>query len=186
MANYCYFTMKVTGKKENVKELIEMMKWEGRFKENGLGRIYWVDEYDNYEEDGLFISKITGDCAWSVICSMMEDSGNKITLETESKRLNLVIEVFSEESGCCFQEHYLIVNGEVVINDSVDYESHFVLDYDSIQDYNEEFDTDFTEEMVDQDGYVVVGGYGDDYCAFQNHLSYFEEVKWANNQETVC
>lgn len=89
---------------------------------------------DNYE---VFLKRleITGDCAWSVASCMTsgaytyysqfkekyENRSQATTLQLESRRLNLVIEVYSEETGCAFSEHMLYVNGEEVINDCVDY-----------------------------------------------------------------
>ena len=172
MANYCYFTMMITGVKEAVDELISMMKWEGIYAENGLGRIYEIDEYDrDFHPANNVSAKLTGDCAWSVTCAMRSDNGRReVCLESETKRLGLVVEVFSEELGCAFQEHILIDKGEVIIDDCVDYEAHYVGEHDTIEAYNEEYDTNFTEDMVDDD-YVYEGGF-EHYGDFKDHLPF--------------
>lgn len=99
---------------------------------------------------------ISGDCAWSVescmtkhgYYSQLKDKyGNRskaTTLKLESKILNLIIEVYSEESGCCFSEHMLYVNGKKVIDDCVDY-------YETWED----------EDGNLLDDPIIEGGYGE-------------------------
>lgn len=183
MANNCYFNMKVTGEKEKINELIDMMQWVGRFEGIGLGNVYDVDVYDSSEENGLLTYQCTGNCAWSVLSAMRGEKWNKHTLESETKRLNLVVEIFSEEPRNCFQEHCLISKGQVIIDDFVDWESHCLDEYESLEEFNEMNGTDYTEDMVDEDGYVVVGGFGDNYCVFQDHIPYFESGAIKLNQE---
>lgn len=175
MANYCSYTMKVTGEKENVETLIKMMKWEGPFKDNGLGRIYDIYECDREEIAGGLVSVILdGGCAWSILSAMRElKPSNSQTIEKASKQLGLVIEAFSEESGCCFQEHVLIVKGEVIIDDCVDFEDHWIGEFETLEEYNYEYDTDFTEDMID-DEHIYIGGFGENYCNFRNHLEYID------------
>lgn len=97
------------------------------------------EAYVNRSEDEPNASYLYGYCAWSVYSCMFgtshtyyddfitEKYGNKYigfmgtTLPDESRRLNLKIEVYSEEPGCGFMEHYLIDNGEILIEDCVDY-----------------------------------------------------------------
>lgn len=90
-------------------------------------------------------SYISGYCAWSVYSCMfkgdytyyndfLKDYGNRYigfmgtTLPDESRRLNLKVEVYSEESGCAFMEHFLIDNGEILIEDCIDIEYEDILD----------------------------------------------------------
>lgn len=107
------------------------------------------EAYVNRNKDEPNASYIFGYCAWSVYSCMFgtphtyyddfitEKYGNKYigfigtTLPDESRRLNLKIEVYSEEPGCGFMEHYLIDNGEILIEDCVDYEE--VLDEEGIE-----------------------------------------------------
>jgi hypothetical protein len=49
-----------------------------------------------------------------------------ITLDLLCKRLDFGIEVFAEESGCCFQQHFMVNhNGEIVIHDVEHWEEHW-------------------------------------------------------------
>lgn len=103
------------------------------------------ETYVNRSEDEPNASYVSGYCAWSVYSCMFkgkytyyndfitEKHGKYIgfkgtTLPDESKNLNLKIEVYSEESGCAFMEHFLIDNGEILIDDCVDVKYEEILD----------------------------------------------------------
>lgn len=135
MPNYCNYTMKVTGRKENIKELLDILNADSDYKKyefsydrhfcrvfkaepsENLSKLKPVDKrHDIYE---LFI---TGYCAWSVHSCMFGgeysfydnlykkfgDKSKAITIDTEAKRLNLFIEIISEEEGEGFSEYYLL------------------------------------------------------------------------------
>ena len=163
MANNCLFDFKIVGKEENVDELMEMMQWQGKYENNGLGRIYEVDLSDkDYRADGTVEAYGYGDCAWSVLTAMRNYADRNPSLESETNRLGLVIEIYSSEPGCCFQEHVVIDKGDVIVDECVDYEEHWVDECETIEEYNKEYDTNFTEDMID-DGIVKIGGFGVDY-----------------------
>lgn len=168
MANYCEYMMKITGRKENVDELIEMMKWQGKYANDGLGRIYdcWVGDVEELDETFASVYA-SGNCAWSVLTSMRNHNGRHPSLESETERLGLLVEVYSSEPGMCFQEHCMIDKGEVVIDECVDYEEHYIGDFDTLEEYNKEYGTDFTEDMIQDEEYIYVGGYGDEYGNFK-------------------
>lgn len=176
MANYCYYSMRITGIEAGVNELIKMMERKEGFENRGLGtQIVSVDEYEREKHnDDLITVHLTGDCGWSVLGSMRAEY-NPISLESESERLKLVIEVFSEETGNEFQEHFLVNKGEVLIDKYVDYSEHLIDEYKTIEEYNQEHGTTFTEDMID-DNRICVGGFGDDYGNFQFHLQYFKSA----------
>lgn len=169
MANNCCYDMRITGRKENVNEFIRMMKWEDEYAICGLGRVFscYSHEPEVIEGDIVYVD-VFGDCAWSVSTAMMARAGREHSLESETERLGIIVEVYSSEPGCCFQEHYLINKGWIEIDECVDYEEHWVEEFDSIEAYNEEFDTNFTEDMIDENGNVCIGGFGDDYGYFQS------------------
>lgn len=163
MANNCLFDFKIVGKEENVDELMEMMKWQGKYENCGLGRIYEVYFTDkNNRVDGITEAYGGGDCAWSVLSAMRNYGDRNPSLESETNRLNLKIEIYSSEPGCCFQEHVIIENGEVLEDKCVNYEEHWIWEFDTLEEYNKEYGTNFTEDMVEDD-YVKIGGFGDDY-----------------------
>lgn len=102
------------------------------------------------DENGDIIRDISGYCAWSVYSCMFEgrctyyndfmrDFGIRYigffgtTIPKLSRLLNLDIEIFSEETGVCFQEHYRVTNGNIIINDEV----HIIVDFDEeTQEFN--------------------------------------------------
>jgi hypothetical protein len=168
--------MSVTGSKENVGEFIKIMKADYSGKPDDplhLWRIFEADETDTEElGDGIIRTYIDGDCAWSVNSCMFEngysyqsqhkkDPDNRgTTVPAESERLNLVIEIYSSEPGCAFQKHYLVAFGEILDDDCIDWEEHYIGDT-TIETYNKEWDTNFTEEDMDADGYIIKGGFGE-------------------------
>lgn len=179
MANFCDFNMKITGHEPDVKELISMFRREGPFIEDGLGRVYDLDvmEFEETKHQGIFEATCLGDCAWSIKSSMREDGVRDPSLESECERLGLVVEAYSSEPGNGFQEHLLIVKGDVMIDECVDYEEHFVDGYVSIEAYNADHDTEFTNDMINEDGIICIGGFGDDYGVFEDAIEYFVEEK---------
>ena len=67
----------------------------------------------------------------------------------ESKRLGLCIEIFTEESGMCFSEHYLMYNGILLRDEDHIFYSIFKEDYKSLEDINKEFNINMTKEQYD-------------------------------------
>jgi hypothetical protein len=179
--------MRAVGTKENIEEFIKVMNAGYDYGtmefdyDRHMFRVFEAvsDEIDEYD-DGVFAVTINGYCAWSVRSCMFDDGYygrikerysddfRGTTLLLESKKLGLNIEVFSEESGMCFQEHCMIDKGEVVIDECIDYEEHYIGDFDTIEEYNEEYGTNFTEDMIQDEEYIYIGGYGDEYGNFKN------------------
>lgn len=113
-----------------------------------LFRIYETNTDSNCLEqiqDDTYAIYISGECAWSVDNCMFDGEytdynrwKNKVsisefkgtTMPQLSEELNLKIEIYSEETGVGFMEHYLIDNGEILIDDCVEYS----------EDYDEETD----------------------------------------------
>lgn len=84
------------------------------------------------------------------------------TLDKESKRLNLMIEVYSEECGEAFQEHYLFDNGDTIIDECVDYNEYYIGDYNSKAEAEDELDIEITDEEWNcGEEYIKRGGFGD-------------------------
>ena len=158
MANLCDFSMMVTGNKENIDLFYNMMNQNGT---TWMGRGAEAEIVDVEEIDGKCRTEISGWCKWSVNASMVLDAismrtepeiwsghgydknGNKLRLVTlfeACKELDLDMEVYSEEPGCGFQEHYLFKDGNLEVSECVRY----------TEEYDEE-----------KDEYVPHGGFGD-------------------------
>lgn len=161
MANQCVFEMKVTGHEESI---IEFEKRLQGVSESGK-RYYGIDFAEDFgftnESNGLVSLIISGSCDWSVEARMLK-TGYKheefkknhpevSTLEDDTKELNLAIEVYSEEPGNCFQEHYVVAFGDVEVNEVLDYaeinKEEYLNNPDSYLDVINEFGMDHEDVM---------------------------------------
>ena len=176
MANNCAFDMRITGGEAEIKELISMLRWENEF--HGLGRVFSmeIDSLEKTDVPDIFTIYLSGDCANSVKSSMRDDGIRFPSLESESKRLGLVVEVFSSEPGCEFQEHFLVAKGQVIIDACVHYEEHVVDNFGGVDNYNRIHGTNFTKDMVNCNGEVCIGGFGAAYMDWHDAAEYFQSV----------
>lgn len=185
MANNCDFEMNIAGEKAAVNEFVQMLKWEGPFEEQGLGRIYDFDEIEvktlaKVNDKELISLQGGGDCAWSVLTAMMQEYRKDFpSLESETKRLGLALEVWSSESGCTFQEHYIIDKGNVLVDECVTYIEYWpdCMDEEEIEALckQEGISKEAFEEIIDRDGFYGAGGFGDDYGCFEDLSEYVRE-----------
>lgn len=140
MANECLFEMRVKGKRDSVLRVIECLKTdynycEGKPKHQHFFRIFNVYDEENIVNngDGTFTVNLWGYCAWSVRSCMLEgvstyynDCKNSYpddifmgtNLVEQSK--DCEIEVFSEEEGMGFSEHYYCKNGIRMVDECID------------------------------------------------------------------
>jgi len=142
MPNYCDYEMKIKGSKEAIERVLACLKanynyGEGKPEHKHFFRVFGAYESDEMEknDDGTYTLFVYGDCAWSVSSCMLDgafsyyellkkdypDIFMGTTLEEQSK--DCEIEVFSEEPGMCFSEHYIFKNGECICDDTQDIES---------------------------------------------------------------
>jgi len=168
MPNYCNYNMKVTGRKPDVNRFLSILKYED--KEYALSRIFEADKYKStrYKNTEFVSSYITGYCAWSCSSTMLDGLGSyyatygnfqndgaprRSHLKELTKLLDIVVELYSDESGMCFQEHILVSRGDIIIDDCVDW----------------------TDSYEDEDGNYIeaTGGYGE--ISFEKHLKYLRE-----------
>lgn len=136
MPNYCDFEMKVKGSKTTIARVLKCMNTdynysEGKPSHKHFFRVFQADKSGEpvKNEDGTYTQVVYGYCAWSVSSCMLDgnfsyyDSVKKnhpeifmgTTLAEQSK--DCTIEVFSEEPGMCFSEHYIFKNGECLCSD---------------------------------------------------------------------
>lgn len=114
-----------------------------------FSRIFSADMWlrDTEVSTGTTIMYISGDCAWSVAVCMCEfgyqrlqSDDRRCTLQRLSEELQLDIEVWGEEPGMGFQEHYVYRCGSVGTDECFgDFESYFYdpndKDYSSFEDW---------------------------------------------------
>lgn len=175
MANYCSFNMRITGGEAEIKEMISMLNRSNTFEDNCFSGVLSCIAEDLQATSSLNIYEVNcrGVCARSVKTDMRENPHSDRSLENESSRLGLVIEAYSIEIGFGFQEHFLVAKGDVLIDACVDYAEHCLEGYPSIEEYNAKNNTNFTKEMVNEDGLVCVGGFGAQYGNWEDVLRFF-------------
>lgn len=173
MANNCFYNLKAVGKKESIKELIDMLNYQHK---DGISfaRIFSADVVDEWDlEDGRSAVWVYGDCAWSVYSCMMEGehtyySSSKAkcptltTITLASAKLDLDVEIYSTEPGIGFAEHYLIKKGEIVISDETDYlECYFDEGEEEFDEWKKEMGlpNEVTLDMFNDGGCYTTGGF---------------------------
>lgn len=142
MANLCSFLMKVRGNKEDIIQFHKALNQEGKI---WMGRGAETDL--TFEDDGAAF--MSGTCKWSVISALVdnaismrteperwyhppgEEEHEYITLFEACKKWNLIMEVYSEECGIGFQEHFICDKGEVLCDECVDWEEYDIYDYET-------------------------------------------------------
>lgn len=187
MPNYCDFKMKVRGYPESVNEFVKLIQADYSHAKGGYGykgrHLFRVFEADVVEEtipNKRFVDVVlSGYCAWSVYCCMMEgphtyldaiddkDREHGTSLIKEAKTLNLAIEVYSDEPGMGFEEHYLISNSyfnPVLINEEKEVESYWLENYETVEEFNEEnnkrMDEDYFKLLKENEMEYKEGGFG--------------------------
>lgn len=138
MPNLCDYDMKIKGSKEAIQRVIDCLKANYDYEEGKPAHKHFFRVFDCYDEDefmdegnGIFSKYVFGDCAWAINCCMISGYYEEVkknhpkifmgtTLAEQSK--DCEIEVFSEEPGCCFSEHYIYKNGECLLDDCVEIE----------------------------------------------------------------
>ena len=185
MPNYCSYSMKVKGTHENIEQFIKIIQTDYMYNKDGacinpdtnepVERHFWrvFEAYvvDDETENEVRSVIINGDCAWSVTSCMCDGrwtyqgqnpNGRGTTLKQESARLNLSIEVFSEEPGCGFMEHIVFVNGKSIVNDCIDWNEYYTEEFETVEEMNAECGTHFTQEEFEREDFLSTGGI--DWC----------------------
>ena len=151
MANCCYVTGKASALNvEDLKKFLDVMKNE-KFMD------FDYEEIDDWGEGERKTVRFYGDCKWSISGSINSSSyGNALDKTTKG----LIVEMWSQESGVGFEEHVVYANGTCLCDDCVDYKEYDRNAYDSLEELNEEYGTNFKEEDF-VDGFASVGGFED-------------------------
>lgn len=175
MANICDFQMYVRGNHADIQKFYDAMCQKGTIY---MGRGAEADiEFQNENK-----AIITGWCKWSVRSAMVTNAESMsaqpgqwywgeginandlefITLFEACKKWHLDMEVYSEESGCCFQEHFVVIDGELVCEECVEWNEYWIEDYET----KEEAEADLKITITDEEweigsaaGYFTRGGF---------------------------
>lgn len=133
MPNYCRWKMHVQGDPASIEVLAARLRGD-MDAELFFPRANLMNTFEMSWLDSRTAS-LEADCAWSVYSCMFDGSNTYkadamdpspyATLEDSSRELALKIEVYSNEPGVGFAEHYLFENGEELINETTDYKEFF-------------------------------------------------------------
>ena len=174
MANVCSFSMKVKGNRGDIEQFCKAMMQDGTVY---MGRGADADiEFENENSASL-----QGWCKWSIQSALIDNAISMrtepnrwffgegvnseelefITLFEACKRWNIVMEVYSEECGLQFQEHFLCDKGEIIYQECIEWEEYDVYDYETKQEAEDDIGVEFTdEEWANQDdGRITRGGF---------------------------
>lgn len=177
MANNCYFTMKAIGSKESLEEFERMMLGQGEYGAGRLGRVSAFEPEPVLVEDARGVYSLTADgcCANSVYSAMQKEGLEELaqalgtspllSIEDESERLHLAVEVYSTERDNGFEEHLVVADGKVILEDEIGINEYFVEDViDRLDEFNEVFKASYEPADLRSKRLIVVGGfpnYGD-------------------------
>lgn len=141
MSNDCNYSMvAVSYKKSALEKLINIMNYKD--ENYYIYRVKEVDSSEIYSYDNYYCVDIFGIVAWSCydwfnskelpeeLIMLNYNQGNPIygtahyiTMDLLCKKLKIGIELYSDECGCCFQEHYHVDHeGNILIKDCVEWQ----------------------------------------------------------------
>ena len=138
MANDCLYEMRIRGTKKEVDRFVECLKADYDYTDGKKPtHKHFFRVFDCYDEDdyndvgnGLVEKYVWGYCAWSVHSCMYEGESTYYEMLKENHpdtfmgtclreaSKNLQVEIFSEEIGMCFAEHYYYKNGQCLCDES--------------------------------------------------------------------
>jgi hypothetical protein len=165
MPNYCDYSMRIKGSKDSIQRVVDCLKADYNYGEGQPAHKHFFRVFDVYEGDmedngdGTYTLSVSGYCAWSVASCMCDgkwsyyDSVKEdypdifmgTTLQEQSQ--DCEIEVFSEEEGMCFSEHFIFKNGECLCEETEEIESG---------GYNEEGEPTTDIDWENYDGETLV------------------------------
>lgn len=167
MANMCNFNMCIKGEHENIEKFYNAMSQKGTV---WMGRGAEADI--RYEGDDTAF--INGWCKWSVRASLvlnaismrthpekwyqLDTSYEYITLWEACEKWNLIMEVYSEESGCCFQEHYMYDNG-AILDETEDWYEYYLCDFDTKEEAEKELGIKITDDEWNNEEFISRCGF---------------------------
>lgn len=154
MPNICTASLVVKGRKDCVDEFIRILKseWDPETKlfthYPRFCRIFDTEIFEYFSIDALYyVASINFTCAWSVYSCMMKGEDTyyndhpddekeiKVTnLEDISKKYNLDIQIWSDEPGFGFEEHYHIVSGTFLTFKEYEYD---IISLDDFKEYDD-------------------------------------------------
>lgn len=161
MANNCLYEMHVMGGKPDVEEFITVL--QHKHPEREFNRVF--PEYVNSIDiddlgGGKCTALICGDCEWAVAGSMGSLVDGTTTLIDESRKLNLEIEVYSEEPDIGFQEHLWYKDGKCRADEVEELDIYRWEKDMTFEEFKVENHLDITQEQLNESNEYRIGGFG--------------------------
>jgi len=137
MPNYCNYEMQIVGSKRAIERVVACLRADYDYNKGKPTHKHFFRVFEAYcdevrkEGKNRYRAFIFGYCAWSVYSCMckgedtyyndVKKSHRDIFMGTNlyEQSKNCEIEVFSEEEGFEFSEHYLLKNGKCLVDDCV-------------------------------------------------------------------
>lgn len=175
MPNYCDFKVKITGPVKGMERFYNACNNEYHSEDDPNEHFYRIFEFE-FDEDVIKNDIGTvhgyGYCAWSVWSCMFDGPytyhnsakhTNGITVDRLAKEEGLVIEIYSNEIGMEFAEHFLINRGEILIDEETFYSE--ITYEDSYEEFIERTKLNWTEEQwkeyFEKEDVYVICNWGD-------------------------
>lgn len=170
-ANDCYANILVRGRKEAVEEFDKILNATYNYEKMEFSHIPHLNriseiESEYYQKYGLLaMREYIVDCAWSASSCLLNTPGSyyydRIEHEKRtgainhstnivdiSKEYGLDIEIWSQEDIEHFEEHILVQNGEVKINETYDFYEFFIDDYNTYEEFIKDINEWYNEEVT--------------------------------------
>ena len=165
MPNYCEYSMKIVGSRENCKKFLDRMNdYDEPYH---FWRIFEATPYEGNEKDGVLEMYISGYCAWSLesCCRASGYSGGTDLFAVNTKELNLEMEAYSHEPGMEFEEHYLYSKGECLADECVDIDCYWwdESEYPTYAEFKADNPGAPPEYEFDENSEAYTGGFGANY-----------------------
>ena len=170
MPNYCYGMMMVRGRADNVEEFISILNSDystvdGKPKLH-FYRVFEVDIDDDYKHDACREVVLRFTCAWSAYCCLEDGPLSYFTangdynninggtcLAIETWRLNLAVEIFTEEPGIGFTEYIKYINGNCIRSEDHEMIIHQFSNYSSMEDFIAQTGIQIDPDIWDPEGW---------------------------------
>jgi hypothetical protein len=146
MPNWCSFTMYVKGTDESIETLKRAMDYDNlKEGEKFLARTFDVTHSKVSHDDNTTVHVFYGMVAWSIrtcwtkehIMSYPSRDDECYTIDELAQKLDLHIEIMSDEGGNAFMEHYYVTPEGIQVSEAFDYPDIERSEFEDDEDYYE-------------------------------------------------
>lgn len=132
----------------------------------GVGYEGYVEKGDEFQHNSSFYLECCGTCKWSVNdCFLYPSSDNILTIDMfkATADLNLMVEIFSKESGLQLAEHYIIQNGKMLKSEVKNYKRFFLEMFDSKEEAEKEIGMPISSKQWKNQDKIEVGYFDEEF-----------------------